>query len=397
MSHAIAICADYGYLRAATALIKSIAYHNHHEKIYLLNTDIPQEWFITVNHKLAPIDVKIIDTKFDGNILADKAVSRNYMNTMIYGRLLIPQLVKEDRVLYLDADTIVNGPIKDVFKIELGDKVIGAVEDFTVPGTFNSGVLLIDNARLRQQPTFTSDLLAKGQEYHASDDQTILNEYFKDQWLQLPNKYNFQIGLDQTEFYNETHNLEHYNQMLKQAKPRLVIHYSTADKPWNFTSSGRLREKWWQYMMLDYSQIVHRGMFPTIYPQPQVSLMTFTGSENLLHLEELLKAFPQYEFNVLAWTNMGSQLKVLSKYPNLRLYPNVVGANIDKVINKVDAYLDINDGPKEIQFMDRCLHLKKPVYSFASVKTQLDNSDQQYVVADDDVEDMIHQLATLSH
>lgn len=397
MSHAIAICADYGYLRAATALIKSIAYHNHHEKIYLLNTNIPQEWFIIINQKLAPVNVKIVDAKFNGDLLANETVSRDYMNTMIYGRLLIPQLVDEDRVLYLDADTIVNGPINDVFRTDLGNKLIAAVEDFTVPGSFNSGVLLIDNARLRQQQNFTSDLLAQGQEHHASDDQTLLNEYFHDQWVQLPNKYNVQIGLDCTEFYNESHNLPHYNQMLKQAKPRLIIHYSTADKPWNFTSAGRLREKWWQYAMLDYSQIIHRGIFPTIYPQSKASLMTFTDSENLLHLEELLKAFPQYEFNVLAWTNMGNNLKMLSKYPNLRLYPNVVGANLDKVINKADAYLDINDGPKELQFMDRFVRLKKPLYAFASTQTQLDQSGELHIIADDDVEGMIQQLSTLAH
>lgn len=54
MSEAAAICADYGYLTPAETLIKSIAYHNHDLPIYLLNTNIPQEWFLNINRRLAP-------------------------------------------------------------------------------------------------------------------------------------------------------------------------------------------------------------------------------------------------------------------------------------------------------------------------------------------------------
>lgn len=374
MSHSFAICADYGYLQAAQTLIKSIAYHNHNEKIYLLNTNIPQEWFITTNQKLESINVQIVDTKFSPDLLSGEAVSRNYMNTMIYGRILIPRLVPEDRVLYLDADTIVNGPIKDLFNMDMKGYTIGAVEDFTMTGTFNSGVLLIDNNKLRQDPNFTDDLLAKGKEHTSNDDQSLLNDHFKDQWLKLPNGYNYQIGLDEAVFYHENNNLAHYNQMLKSAKPRLVIHYSTSDKPWNFTSSGRLRDKWWQYNSLDYNDIVHHSILPRIHRKAKASFFTFTGSENISHLEELLATFPDYDFNVLAWTSMGSNLLKLSKYTNLHLYPYVIGSNIDKLINQADAYLDINYGDKEFQFINHFHKLNKPVLAFNDTTDEEDLS-----------------------
>ncbi|MEY8441182.1 glycosyltransferase [Lactobacillaceae bacterium 24-114] len=364
MSHSIAISADYGYLNAAEALIKSIAYNNHNEKIYLLNTNIPQEWFVTVNQKLSPINVKIIDTKFAPSLLEREAVSRGYMNQMIYGRILIPRLVPEDRVLYLDADTIVNGSLKELFKMDMEGHPVAAVEDFTMANTFNSGVLLIDNNRLKEDPSFTDSLLAKGEESTSNDDQTLLNDYFRDQWLRLPNGYNYQIGLDSAVFYTEPNNLIHYNKMLKESKPRLIIHYSTADKPWNFTSSSRMRDKWWQYSTLDYSEIIHHRILPTVHPTPKASFFTFTSSENLSHLEDLLKAFPEYDFNVLAWTAMGDRLLTLTKYSNLHLYPMVIGATIDSLINKADAYLDINYGDKEFRFINHFVKAGKPLIAF---------------------------------
>ena len=307
MSEAAAICADYGYLTPAETLIKSIAYHNHDLPIYLLNTNIPQEWFLNINRRLAPINVRVVDAKFSASVLKDEAVSRTeYMNTMIYGRLLIPQLVPADRVLYIDSDSVVDRSLQPLFATDLEGKVVGAVEDYSMPGTFNSGVLLLDNTKLKAIDNFTTDLLAKGQERTSNDDQTLLNQYFKDNWLQLDYGYNLQIGLDLTLFYNEHHSLPRFYQLLKKAQPGTIIHYSTSDKPWNFMSSGRLREKWWQYQSLEYSEIVRHAPLPTIRQHYRTRLFTFTQSEQLDNLETLLRVLPDCEFNVAAWTNMGA-------------------------------------------------------------------------------------------
>ena len=109
--------------------------------------------------------------------LANEAVSRNYMNPMIYGRILIPQLISDDRVIYLDADTIVNGSLKDLFSLDMDGHTIGAVEDFSMTGTFNSGMLLIDNQKLREDKSFTDDLLAKGKVKSSFEVQSLLNEH----------------------------------------------------------------------------------------------------------------------------------------------------------------------------------------------------------------------------
>lgn len=46
MEKVIAISTDQNYLVPVETLIKSIAYNNRDIKIYVINEDISQEWFI---------------------------------------------------------------------------------------------------------------------------------------------------------------------------------------------------------------------------------------------------------------------------------------------------------------------------------------------------------------
>lgn len=395
MSRAIAISADYRYITPAETLIKSIAYHNKGMKTYLINSDIPQEWFINVNQRLAPVDNQVIDLKIPAATLANEAVSRSYMDPMIYGRILIPELVPEDRVLYIDADTIVNRNLNDLFNTDLGDNEIGAVKDFTMQDTFNSGVLLMDNQKIKQDPNFSHDLLERGKDPLSNDDQTLLNEYFGDHYYHLNPQYNVQIGLDMQIFYDEHHLMDSYSKLLRDAKPYTIIHYSTADKPWNHFSASRLRDKWWQYRNLEYSEIAHHGILPKPQRSVKGSFFTFTSTENLQHFEELVKTMPDYDFNVAAWTTMGDQLTTLSRYQNVHLFPSVIGAHIDSLISKSDAYLDINYGNKEYPFMQRMAKMNKPIIAFQDAAGDLTNL-PHITFEDNDVDGMINKLKEIT-
>lgn len=105
MKKVIALCANYAYLDKAETTIKSIIYNNHKVKIYLFNYDIPQEWFINVNQYLSQIGAKVVDEKFNPDLVKNVHVSREHINRMSYARFLIPEMITEDKVLYLDSDT----------------------------------------------------------------------------------------------------------------------------------------------------------------------------------------------------------------------------------------------------------------------------------------------------
>lgn len=71
---------------------------------------------------------------------------------MTYARYFIPKYIKEDKVLYLDSDLIVNSSLVELFNIDLENHYIGAVID---PHSqeyhkdyieYNAGVLLVNNA-----------------------------------------------------------------------------------------------------------------------------------------------------------------------------------------------------------------------------------------------------------
>ena len=68
-------------------------------------------------------------------------------------RYFIADEVIEDRVLYLDSDTIVNAKLDDLFYLDLQGYAIAAVQDFDQSGwltTFNSGVMVIDTKKWRE-------------------------------------------------------------------------------------------------------------------------------------------------------------------------------------------------------------------------------------------------------
>ena len=83
-------------------------------------------------------------------------------------RYFIADEVQEDRVLYLDSDTIVNAKLDDLFTLDLQDYAIAAVQDFDQSGwltTFNSGVMVIDAKKWREKNS-TQSLLELTAQHH---------------------------------------------------------------------------------------------------------------------------------------------------------------------------------------------------------------------------------------
>lgn len=61
---------------------------------------------------------------------------------------------------------------------------------------------------------------------------------------------------------------------------------------------------------------------------------------------------------------MGDILLALDNYPNVHLYPSMVGVVIDEMIEKSDAYLDIHKGSSMEFIVDRYINADKPVMTF---------------------------------
>lgn len=396
MDKVIAISTDHNYLIPVETLIKSIAYHNHDVKIYVINEDLPQEWFININKRLSPINISVKDAKFDPALINDVKISVNYLSKLAYARILIPDLIPEDRVLYLDADTIVVRNLDDLFNTDLKGYPVGVIKDY-FGDFFNSGVMLMDNTKLRST-NFVKDLLEQGKQGPSDNDQTVLNKAFKDNYLNLPGTYNVQFGGDLVTFW-EHDKYAYYEDELEKSKPYSIIHYTTGDKPWNTTSVLRGRQIWWSYRELEYSEIINHSPLPNnSVPNKQATLFTFTNDENIKNLYELAKALPQYEFNVGAYTLMGFRLIRALRYPNVHLYPSMTQHTKEKMLNEADAYLDINYGSKDQDVLKLFGNKNIPFATFDEVATDnLRDNSNYHVFANDDLTGMVDFIKGIKH
>ena len=377
---AVVFAGDYAYIRQIETAMKSICRHNSHLKIYLLNQDIPQEWFSQIRIYLQEMGGDLIDCKLIG--LQYKMNWSNklpHINHMTFARYFIPDFVTEDKVLYLDSDLIVTDDLTDLFELDLGENYLAAARSCFGAGLgFNAGLLLIDNKKwksenIRQQ---LIELTEKEHENVKEGDQSILNMLFKDQYSLLEDKYNFQIGFD-AGAAEKNHAFIFEIPLTPLPK---ILHYISPDKPWKQFSVGRLREEWWKYSFMEWGYIVsswkEKGVFYSadIY-KPKLTCMNLTNSWCVEKIDYLVEQLPEVHFYIAAHTFMSDELKRLSKYQNVTLYPNSFPILVEKLLQSSDIYLDLNLDQKLVYVYDLVKKYNKPMLSFESSKYQeLSNS-----------------------
>lgn len=391
-----ALSADYGYIDQITTAVKSILYHNHDSKIYIINKDIPQEWFSGINNRIKSINSRIINQKIDDQSLSNEHVSQPQINEMSYGRILIPDLIHEERILYLDSDIVVNADLSELFTMDLGDHPIAAIPDLLYENNFNSGVLLFNIPVLKKDPDIVHKMLEFGLTSDLTEgDQSVLNHFFSDKYYHLPLKYNLATGYDFLCYYYPGFDHNYFEKTNIQGS---IIHYTSPYKPWKQFSTGRYRDLWWQYYDLEWSEVTNHTKLPQVFDYDEKgSFYTFTNSENLEHLEELVKAFPQYTFNIAAKTNMGGQLVKLITYPNIHLYMNVVQVVADSLLDNADAYLDINYGSKDEDTIKKFQATGKPIVSFDDTNSSLKGAINYHSFKQNDVDSMIQYLDSIQN
>ncbi len=146
-------------------------------------------------------------------LLNDKDIAETFAytsfrkNTHSYFKLFVDRLIPEldERIIYIDCDTVIDGNIGGLTEFDLEGKPIGMVQDSLVASAktsvgiddkdryYNSGIILIDLKRWRELGC--SDRIYK----HIRDvrtygtvDQDVLNVELHDEIAVLPVRYNLQ-------------------------------------------------------------------------------------------------------------------------------------------------------------------------------------------------------------
>lgn len=191
-------------------LIELFALFSHHNKpitVYLLSDPLTK-WQIKqlkilkahFNHLHKIEVVAIPDNTF-------KELNSGQFTKYALYRLLLPFIVEVDKILYLDADTLVLQNLEELYNMELGNNYLAAAEDknidywspnlrkaigFTQNDVYiNSGVTLL-NLKLLRETKKADELFDTIQtvRYPVCPDQTLLNHLCKNQIALIDRYYN---------------------------------------------------------------------------------------------------------------------------------------------------------------------------------------------------------------
>ncbi len=95
--------------------------------------------------------------------------------------------------------------------------------------------------------------------------------------------------------------------------------------------------------------------------------MLLTDVQELEQIEFLAQSLPSVHFYIACYTDMGAYLQSLSQYENIHLYPQVIHAVLDELID-MPVYLDIHHGSEHYQLSSRFKALGKPVLAFTILR-----------------------------
>jgi lipopolysaccharide biosynthesis glycosyltransferase len=292
---ATVICADHNMIAAACCALLSVRNNlSVTAPLMLVASDADANDVAAVESFKRRHDCEIELYHFDSRQLP-KAPQHRWAPAAMT-RVFLDQILPPDiqRLLYLDADTLVLQSLDPLRSLDLGPNWAAAVDDFIMAfpakldaqrralglradsAYFNSGVILFDWARPETRQavaTARHNIETRADQYHATD-QDALNAALDGKWLRLDPKWNVQTGF------------------LPDIQRPAIVHFTGRRKPWRANAS-------W----------VHRG-YSDIYR----SFLTGTAWEDVFPK-------PSVPRHVQAWAvHLGKRLEGLRKARRVRQY-----------------------------------------------------------------------------
>jgi lipopolysaccharide biosynthesis glycosyltransferase len=272
----VTMCVDYGFvvpLAVALASLNGVSQADS-VNVHVLHPGLDSATRLRIVSGLSGINVSWV--AIDDSVVRGAYHSSFLSKASLY-RLLLGDLLPSDieRVIYLDADTLVVDSLAALYRADLFENVIGAIRDAGSPwaagslGTdwqelglepsshyFNSGVLLIDITRWRQEEVGSRCLELLRQFRPRWGDQDALNTVLAGRWIELSRRWNLQTA-DLTG-YSAGWALWRSEVEAAITDPA-VIHYTDRDKPWYLATKHPRAEDWLHWL----DRTVWSGWRPT--------------------------------------------------------------------------------------------------------------------------------------
>lgn len=172
----------------------------------------------------------------------------------VFGKLLLPNLLKIEKVIFMDSDTLVGNCLKELESIEIGNNIIGAVIDgserkilkdtilkeYKLKNYYNTGLMIMDLVKLREF-NFIEQCLRCEEEISQTKpfaDQDLINITLRENIFRLEEKFNIQVwyNIPKKEFAESIHKFENG-----------IIHFVGPVKPWQDWCRPLAKELWGKY------------------------------------------------------------------------------------------------------------------------------------------------------
>lgn len=260
----IAFCTDERYSYPCGVCITSIFENNKDEicNIYIL-TDGLKPKTIEKFRQLEGKYKQKIDIINVGNQLFDDLKVCDRFPKSIYYRFLLPQLLKEEKIIYFDCDIIVTAKLNALWMTDISQYACGVVEDqcgddITLKNRinsygkyFNSGVLLMNLKYWRENDISRKlvNFISSNPEMCLYPDQDALNATIQEQVLYLEYEYNYQqlFFCEQNSIF--LHRDKWVNLLAYNVTPT-IIHYTHYIKPWHKGCLHPLKDLFMKYKRL---------------------------------------------------------------------------------------------------------------------------------------------------
>ncbi len=217
--------------------------------------------------KLDFVDIRPYLTEYSEAFYVDGVT---HISAGAYYRFFIPKIFSGiyDKALYLDCDLVVLDDVAQLFDYDLGDNLLAASHDYgfmfsrTIGQSvmkklglaqpqnyFNSGVLLFNIKQFEKEDTFAALFSClRRVKTPICHDQDILNIVCEGRVFFLSEAWNCkQHIIDNMIILKDKLAPELYDDALAASKKPSILHYTTANKPWNRAEAGSHDELFWKF------------------------------------------------------------------------------------------------------------------------------------------------------
>lgn len=251
----VLVTLDTYYLPQLKVMLSSLLDHNPGQEfcVFLLHSSIREEDLAPVRRLLGK-QGELIPIQMDASALANAPTTARYPAEMYY-RIFAAQYLPDtvDRVLYLDPDVVVNGPVDKLYRMQMkgyyyaaashvGDllrRFNGRRLDMEDESPYiNSGVMLMNLTLLRreQDPHEVYRFIEQYKNVLMLPDQDIISSLYGTKILELsPFRYNMtEVLFQQHKPFEKGFGLDWVRQN------SVIIHYCGRNKPWRTPYIGEL-------------------------------------------------------------------------------------------------------------------------------------------------------------